>query len=91
MQPTGVEMGEAPVSKFLERSPEREQVVFIDPPYADPVTGVLAGLLGGWLAPEAIVCVERATRDAGPDWPEGIEGLRSRRYGDSTLWYGRAS
>jgi 16S rRNA (guanine966-N2)-methyltransferase len=33
--------------------------------------------------------VERDTRGAAVTWPHGIEEDRSRRYGDSTLWYGR--
>jgi 16S rRNA (guanine966-N2)-methyltransferase len=86
-----VTLVESTVKKFLERAPVAYDVVFIDPPYADPVTETLAALINGWLAVDAVVCVERATRDVGPPWPEGIEAVRSRRYGDSTLWYGRAS
>jgi 16S rRNA (guanine966-N2)-methyltransferase len=69
-------------------------VVFLDPPYdvADAVLGeVLATMRGhGWLAPGAVVAVERATR-GGWAWPAGFDGLRSRRYGEATLWYGRAA
>ncbi|HVT65303.1 MAG TPA: 16S rRNA (guanine(966)-N(2))-methyltransferase RsmD [Mycobacteriales bacterium] len=83
---------ESAVKKWLDGTPARYDVVFIDPPYADPVDDVVSALQGGgWLAAGAVVCVERATRGPGPTWPAGIEGLRSRRYGDSTLWYGRAS
>jgi 16S rRNA (guanine966-N2)-methyltransferase len=65
-------------------------VVFVDPPYADPVEEVLVALAGGgWLVPGAVVAVERATRDPGPDWPDALQPDRSRRYGDTTLWYGR--
>jgi 16S rRNA (guanine966-N2)-methyltransferase len=87
----GVDVVESSVVKFLGREPLRYDVVFLDPPYADPVAEVLGLLVTGWLATDAVVCVERATRDGGPAWPEGIRALRSRRYGDSTLWYGRAS
>jgi 16S rRNA (guanine966-N2)-methyltransferase len=67
-------------------------VVFLDPPYAEPVQPPLAQLVsGGWLAPGAHVVVERATRDGDLGWPEGLAPLRSRRYGDSTLWYGSRS
>ena len=65
-------------------------VVFLDPPYADPVADVLTQLVDrGWLAPDGVVVVERATRDRPPQWPPGLVEDRSRRYGDSTLWYGR--
>jgi 16S rRNA (guanine966-N2)-methyltransferase len=70
-------------------------VVFLDPPYATPaatVDRVLTALVtGGWLAPDAVVAVERASRDGGPAWPEGLVPERSRRYGEGTLWYGRAA
>jgi len=80
-----------PVSRFLaEPVVTPFDVVFLDPPYADPVTEVLARLVdGGWLTANAVVVVERATRDARFEWPPGLVEDRSRRYGDSTLWYGR--
>jgi len=88
--PTVVVRAES-VSRFLaEPAPTVFDVVFLDPPYADPVTEVLSRLTdAGWLAPEGVVVVERASRDGEPVWPGGLVGDRSRRYGDSTLWYGR--
>jgi 16S rRNA (guanine966-N2)-methyltransferase len=66
-------------------------VVFADPPYDLPATRLAAVLtsLGaaGLLAEGAVVAVERRTRDAW-QWPPGIEPLRDRRYGDTTVWYG---
>ena len=80
-----------PVARYLDESqPIPFDVVFLDPPYADPVTDVVSRLVeGGWLAPDGVVVVERASRDDEPQWPPGVVGDRSRRYGDSTLWYGR--
>jgi 16S rRNA (guanine966-N2)-methyltransferase len=67
-------------------------VAFLDPPYADSVDAALAALVdGGWLAAGAVVAVERASRGSGPTWPVGLIELRSRRYGEATLWYGRRS
>ena len=67
-------------------------VVFVDPPYRDPVDPVLAQLVGnGWLGADATVVVERATKSGSPQWPAGWVEDRARRYGDSTLWYGRRS
>ncbi|HLH59924.1 MAG TPA: 16S rRNA (guanine(966)-N(2))-methyltransferase RsmD [Streptosporangiaceae bacterium] len=70
-------------------------MAFADPPYAlpdDEMTDVLAALAGGgWLAPDALVIVERATRSGSLHWPEGFSPGRSRRYGDTTLWYGRGA
>ncbi|WP_256104902.1 16S rRNA (guanine(966)-N(2))-methyltransferase RsmD [Streptomyces sp. ODS05-4] len=70
-------------------------VVFLDPPYAVPDADLREILItlrrGGWLAEDALVTVERATRGGAFGWPEGVEPLRSRRYGEGTLWYGRAA
>jgi 16S rRNA (guanine966-N2)-methyltransferase len=82
-----------PVAVVLAGEPDRQfEVVFADPPYADPVDSVLAQLVsGGWLTRDALVCLERATRSEPLSWPDGLDGVKSRRYGDSTLWYGRRS
>jgi len=70
-------------------------VVFIDPPYSLEASQIVADLnaLGGngWLVDEALVVVERSTRDPALDWPDGFVGDRSRRYGETTLWYGHAA
>jgi 16S rRNA (guanine966-N2)-methyltransferase len=66
--------------------------VFADPPYAvvgADVTRVLALLARGWLAPDALVVVERATRSGEVTWPDGLQLGKSRRYGEATFWYGR--
>jgi 16S rRNA (guanine966-N2)-methyltransferase len=69
-------------------------VVFLDPPYDMPdatVLGVLADLRdNGWLSEQALVVVERASRDGAWRWPDGFAADRDRRYGEATLWYGRA-
>jgi 16S rRNA (guanine966-N2)-methyltransferase len=69
-------------------------IVFVDPPYTvsdSSVGGVLAAALAhGWIADGAIVVVERATRGGEFSWPGGFVADRSRRYGEATLWYGRA-
>ena len=70
-------------------------VVFADPPYVLPgaeLTAVLDALVsGGWLAAGAVVAVERSTRGEPLTWVDGITAERSRRYGETTLWYGRRS
>ncbi|MFG2823686.1 16S rRNA (guanine(966)-N(2))-methyltransferase RsmD [Kitasatospora sp. NPDC048365] len=70
-------------------------LVFLDPPYAvtdEEVREMLITLTaGGWLAEHALVTVERSTRGGEFLWPEGFDALRSRRYGEGTLWYGRAA
>jgi 16S rRNA (guanine966-N2)-methyltransferase len=74
-------------------------VVFADPPYAvpdDEVTEMQQALVdNGWLAPDAVVVLERSTRTAVRgrplSWVDGITPDRDRRYGETTLWYGRRS
>jgi 16S rRNA (guanine966-N2)-methyltransferase len=70
-------------------------VVFADPPYAvtdAEMTELQKALLdNGWLAPDAVVALERATRGGPLTWVDGITAERSRRYGETTLWYGRRS
>jgi 16S rRNA (guanine966-N2)-methyltransferase len=41
-----------------------------------------------WLAPGALVIVERATRSGALSWPDGFVPDRARRYGEATFWYG---
>ena len=71
----------------------RFDVVLTDPPYATPlpeVLGVLEALVRGeWLAEDAIVVVERSSREAPFEWPTPLRGLRERRYGEAVLRYGR--
>ena len=75
--------------------PARFDVVLADPPYVTPVSevlGVLHGLAeGGWLAPDAVVVVERSAREEPWEWPTPFAGLRDRRYGEALLRYGRLS
>jgi len=77
--------------------PERGcyDVVFADPPYAladAAVSQVLSLLAGqGWLAPGALVIVERATRSGPVSWPDWFVPDKARRYGEATFWYGLAS
>jgi 16S rRNA (guanine966-N2)-methyltransferase len=84
------------VSATLTKTPSAPyDVAFLDPPYPleERTLGEdLAALAGhGWLVPGAMVVVERSSRSPEPDWPAGIEAERSRRYGETTLWYGHAS
>ncbi|MGA6168379.1 16S rRNA (guanine(966)-N(2))-methyltransferase RsmD [Amycolatopsis magusensis] len=64
-------------------------LVLADPPYdlgAAQLATVLSALVtGGWLADGGLVVVERALRDGEPSWPDGLEPLRTKRYGDTAL------
>lgn len=71
----------------------RFDVVYVDPPYALPthqVAGMLSRLVAsGRLADDAIVVVERPRRGEGWSWPDGLEPLRAKRYGETMLFYGQ--
>ncbi|MGY1829822.1 16S rRNA (guanine(966)-N(2))-methyltransferase RsmD [Geodermatophilus sp. SYSU D01180] len=73
--------------------PVRFDLVLADPPYAVPaeeVRGVLSALVTGeWLAPDAVVVVERSSREEPWEWPTPLTGIRDRRYGEALLRYGR--
>lgn len=86
-----------PVATFLERGPGLEApfgLVVCDPPYstpADQVAAVLAHLAEpGWLAPDAVVVVERQALGGPPEpeawWPAGWQVRWERRYGDTLLF-----
>ena len=76
------------VERFLAGEPQEHDVVLLDPPYELDVDPVLAAVVP-WAGD--VVVVERRTRGPAPTWPEGLEALRSRRYGEATLWYGSRS
>jgi len=86
------------VERVLARGPEdtrgRYDIVFADPPYAldgEEVSAILSALADrAWLAPGALVIVERATRSGPVRWPAAYVQDRARRYGEATFWYGLA-
>lgn len=79
-----------PVERFLaavEAVPC--DLVLLDPPYPtgeQELTEVLGLLVtGGWLAPEALVVLERSSRSPRPTWPPGLVHLDTRTYGETAL------
>lgn len=69
-------------------------VVVADPPYdvsTETLIELFAGLqAAGRLAPHADLVIERGRRSGEPTWPAPLEAVRTRRYGDTLLCYGRA-
>jgi len=85
------------VERLLGRPPTKRgqaqacDLAFADPPYAmtdEAVARMLTLLADGWLADDALVVIERATRSGPVDWPPGFLPGKSRRYGEATFWYG---
>ena len=90
-----VEVVAGAVARVLAGPPRAPyDVVFLDPPYDLGTGDVMAALTAlvehGWLAEGAVVVVERSTRSGELDWPRGLAAARSKRYGETTLWYGHA-
>ena len=84
------------VGTTLRRPPSAPyDVAFLDPPYPlgeDALAADLAALdRHGWLVPGALVVVERSARSPEPTWPDGLGDSRSKRYGETTLWYAESS
>ncbi|AKT52266.1 16S rRNA (guanine(966)-N(2))-methyltransferase RsmD [Arsenicicoccus sp. oral taxon 190] len=71
----------------------RRDLVLVDPPYdlGDEALGaVLAALAtGDWLAPGAVLVVERSSRSGPPTWPPALTPVGDKRYGETTVWYAR--
>jgi 16S rRNA (guanine966-N2)-methyltransferase len=93
----GVEVSPVPVERLCVGPPARGpyDIVFADPPYAlesAALSDVVRQLeRHGWLAADAVVVLERSSRDQPWIWPAPLVALRERRYGEGTLWYGRRS
>lgn len=91
----GAQVTTADVHAVLRGDPGQPyDVVLADPPYAldeEALSGVLNALAGGrWLAPAALVVVERPAKAVPPTWPDGVFALTQRRYGDTAVYYGCA-
>ncbi|MDJ1113614.1 16S rRNA (guanine(966)-N(2))-methyltransferase RsmD [Microbacterium dauci] len=79
----------AAADAFLRQGATRWDLVFIDPPYDlsdDELTATLT-LLTPRLTPDALVVLERSSRSPEPSLPAGLVVERSKRYGDTTLWW----
>lgn len=70
-------------------------VVLADPPYdlentrLEQVLRLLPA--HGWTADGSLVIVERDTRSGEPRWPASLVSLRSKRYGDTAVYWAEHS
>jgi 16S rRNA (guanine966-N2)-methyltransferase len=79
------------VQTYLRTAGRAVDVVFLDPPYDLPAEQLNEDLvlLRSLLVDDALVIVERATRSGAPAWgAAGLREVRSKRFGDTTLWWG---
>jgi 16S rRNA (guanine(966)-N(2))-methyltransferase RsmD len=75
----------------LAREGARFEIVFLDPPYDEPlVTPTLERLgSGGLVAPGGIVIVQHLTKAAPPAAIGALVAVRTRRFGETTLTFFR--
>jgi 16S rRNA (guanine966-N2)-methyltransferase len=77
------------VHRFLAGAAGPFDLVFADPPYELPATELVRELVAlvPLLAPDAVVLVERSSRDPEPAWPDGLALDRRKDYGDTALYW----
>jgi 16S rRNA (guanine966-N2)-methyltransferase len=81
------------VHRFLQDKAEVQyHFIYIDPPYDVEDLDVIETLIqlntGGFLHPQALIAVERNSRVKEISWPDGLEQVREKSYGQATIFYG---
>jgi 16S rRNA (guanine966-N2)-methyltransferase len=81
------------VHRFLQdKAAQPYHFIYIDPPYDVDDLDVVETLIqlrdGGYLHPQALIAVERNSRVKEISWPDGMEALREKNYGQATIFYG---
>ncbi len=64
-------------------------IVFLDPPYADPSRDAALQLASGHVAPGGVLVLEHATREPAPESAGTLTRTRTKRQGDSSLSFYR--
>ncbi len=77
------------VQSFLRTASGPFDLALLDPPYelAEPELSAALAALAPLLSAHATVVVERAFRSPRPALPPGLEHIRDKHYGDTTLWW----
>jgi 16S rRNA (guanine966-N2)-methyltransferase len=84
-----VDVSSSPVQTFVAGARQFWDVVFVDPPYDlgnAEITHNLEALVPR-LAPDAVVLLERSSRDDAPAFPAELELDRRKDYGDTALYW----
>lgn len=90
---TQVRIVESPVQRFLQGAPAQSaDLVFIDPPYDLPDDELNTALeaVVPMCNEDALVIVERSSRSEDLTWPNGLEQIGHKKYGETELWWARA-
>lgn len=86
---TSIRVHRTTVSAFLARTAGAWDLAFLDPPYDLGEAELTAALdeLALHLSVGALVVIERASRSPAPTLPDALVQERSKRYGDTTMWW----
>lgn len=81
------------VHRFLQdKAAHQYHFIYIDPPYEVDDLDVVETLIqlrdGGYLHPQALIAIERNSRVKEISWPDGLEAIREKNYGQATIFYG---
>jgi 16S rRNA (guanine966-N2)-methyltransferase len=81
------------VHRFLEdKAAQTYHFIYIDPPYEVDDVDVIETLIqlrdGGFIDQQALIAIERNSRVKEISWPEGLEEIRQKKYGQATIFYG---
>ena len=84
------------VERFLDQpATVQAALVLMDPPYSvseEQLRQAINSLVeGGWLAPRALVVIERSSRSPEPTWHERLAPWEPRVYGETTMWFAEFS
>jgi 16S rRNA (guanine966-N2)-methyltransferase len=84
-----VDVSGSPVQAYVSGARQAWDIVFLDPPYELPAAEVVHNLeaLVPRLSEDAVVVLERASRDPAPALPEGLTLDRRKDYGDTSLYW----
>jgi 16S rRNA (guanine966-N2)-methyltransferase len=88
-QSIAVDVSGSPALSYVTAARQFWDIVFLDPPYelrGDDLARILEALVPR-LDPDAVVVLERPSRDAPPELPAGLELDRRKDYGDTSLYW----
>ncbi|MEJ1229659.1 MAG: RsmD family RNA methyltransferase [Galbitalea sp.] len=84
-----IEISSSPAQAYLAGARQFWDIVLLDPPYELPAAELRRNLeaLVPRLDPDAVVVLERGSRDAPPELPPGLQLDRRKDYGDTALYW----
>ncbi|MFS0867269.1 RsmD family RNA methyltransferase [Microbacterium sp. 179-B 1A2 NHS] len=89
VSPARIRVHRASADAFLRSAVGTWDLVFLDPPYdlPDADLATTLELLVPKLSADAVVVLERSSRSGEPPLPDLLQVDRSKKYGDTALWW----